>query len=64
MKIGYVKLTTEYTVCTLAGNLLARDGFVTADQQRQARFSDEEKAIEEALRICRKRKAQYVGEIH
>ena len=48
MKIGYVKLTTGYTVCTLAGNLLARDGFVTADPQRQARFADEQQAIKEA----------------
>lgn len=64
MKIGYVKLTTGYTVCTLAGNLLARDGFVTADPQRQARFADEQQAIDEARRICRKRKAHYVGELY
>lgn len=64
MKIGYVKLTTGYVVCTQAGNLLARDGFVTKEPVRQAWFTDEQQAIDEAKRICRKRNAKYVGEIY
>jgi len=50
-------------LCTLAGHLLARDGFVTRDPERQAIFSDEQTAIAEARRIARKRSARYIGEV-
>ena len=63
MKIGYVRLERGYTLCTLAGHLLARDGFVTSDPQRQAIFADEQDAIAEARRIARKRSARYIGEV-
>jgi hypothetical protein len=63
MKIGYVRLERGYMLCTLAGHLLARDGFVTRDPERQAIFSDEQAAIAEARRIARKRSARYIGEV-
>jgi hypothetical protein len=63
MRIGYVQLETGYTVCTLSGHLLGRDGYVCREPQYLAKFSDENDAIAEARRIARKRSAKYVGEV-